>query len=202
MLGYGSALERACYSCSRTPASLSIWASWSSRLALERCSSKAAAQYWQGSLALGILERHRERGVDGERAEDESDDAGDGLPAVAGGQLVEAGGREAQRGGGENGGRDELAGRRGAGGDEHRDGGEQQEQAESVAGGAGLAGQRHEADRQPGAAQDPHAGPGHDVAGEEAQDGGDELERDDERDEDERDLRAVGRAAASRAVGR
>ena len=140
---------------------------------------------------MALLERHRERGVEGQRAEREADDARGRLPPAAARQLVERGDQEPQCRRREHGGRHELAGRRRRR-HEHGRGREDQQQAERVAGRAGRPGERHEPDREPGAREDRHAGAGHDVAGQEAEDRRHELERNDERDDDHPERVALG----------
>src|SRR4051812_38375893 len=131
-------------------------------------------------------------GIDRQSGEDESDDAGDVLPGFRSGELVHAGEEEAEAGGREDEGWNELARRCSGCRCPHGDARDDQKQTEHVACRAGGRDEKDESRGCPDAAEKTHACGGDTVASEEAKHRSDELERHRECQYTERHLLTFG----------
>jgi hypothetical protein len=133
------------------------------------------AQGGQYRAPAEVLERQRERGIEGQRAQDDSDPAGDDPPAVRSGQLVDRAGEESQAGRCHDDRGDPLLRVRPGGNGDQPYSGDDEVGPERRSGGADRAHEQDQAVCKPRAAQPPHATTRERVAGEEPEDRGDEL---------------------------
>jgi hypothetical protein len=155
---------------------------------LDRVASLVVAAEGQDRAPERVLQLGCVGGVRRERGKNEADEACRVLPNLVARQLVHPAEEEPEACGGEDGRWHPLSGRCREGGGEHRDRSDQQEQAQCVARRPRIRGQSYEREREPNAREQPHSGRGCWVAGEKSEEGGDELERDREGDDDQCNL--------------